>query len=53
MSANYIYKYAETVKCATQPVIHSLHLQCWGCITWNRDQVYWLNKEVEAKQKKA
>ena len=27
MSANYIYKYIETVECATEPTIHSLHLQ--------------------------
>ena len=30
MSANYIDKYAETIEWATEPTIHSLHLQCWN-----------------------
>ena len=31
----------------TPRVGHSLHLQCWGWITWNRDHVYWWNREAE------
>ena len=51
---DYLNWFPYSLQKYTPRVGHSLHLQCWGWIIWNRDHVYWWNREAkaEAKQKK-